>query len=289
MKIITLTSDFGTSDYYVAALKGAIYRQEPSATVVDISHNIRPFDSGHAAYVLKNCFHEFPNNTVHLIAVDTEPIVSEQGFPLVLPCILFFKNQFFIANDNGFFGHFLGDEKEFEIFKLDGALSNPHLLKFPSKNLYLPAAVKLLNGEKLNNIASESIKPRTAFFPTPFFEENGILGEIVYIDSFGNVITNITTTLFEQVGKNNPFTLYFKLKGAYYIDKIQKSYNEVDQGERLAIFNERGNLEIAINRGANSGLGGADRLLGLRLGDKVRIDFTPKGSMNTLDQLMNLE
>ena len=96
-------------------------------------------------------------------------------------------------------------------------------------------------------------------------EENLIKGNVVYIDSYGNIITNISSELFGIVGQNNPFTIMLRSKD-YYIDVISSSYNEVPAGERLALFNENELLEIAINRGANTVTGGAEKLMGIKKG-----------------------
>jgi hypothetical protein len=193
-------------------------------------------------------------------------------------------NQFIIANNNGFFGAFLAGDTDFKLFKIDDVLSNPNYFKFPSKNMFIPIAARLLKGEEVTNFASEETQFKTSFSPEPVVAENSIIGSIVYIDSYGNAITNIHQSLFERIGQNHPFILYMRRK-EYYVDIIRNTYNEVDPGNPVAVFNERRFIEIAINRGANIGLGGADRMLGLKLNDKIRVDFAPAGSKQTLDDL----
>jgi S-adenosylmethionine hydrolase len=114
-------------------------------------------------------------------------------------------------------------------------------------------------------------------------EENLIKGSIVHIDHYGNAITNITRELFGRFD-DAPFTILFR-KRDYYIDTISGSYNEVQPGERVAIFNNNDFLEIAINKGARGVNGGADTLFGLHVGDVVRVEFTPRGSAKTIDSL----
>lgn len=284
MKIITLTSDLGLSDHYVAALKASILRVDSSVQIVDVTHQIRPFDSAQAAYVLKSCFHEFPEGTVHLVAVDTEPIVNFNGLDGSFPCILKKNNQYIVANNNGFFGAFLGTDTDYDLYRIDDVLSNPKLFNFPSKNMYVPAALRILAGEEITNFASKEEHFKTSLLLEPTTEENIIVGTIAYIDSYGNAITNIHESLFEKVGKKNPFVLYMRKK-EYYIDVISGGYNEVNTGAHVAIFNERRFIEIAINRGANIGLGGAEKLLGLKVNDKIRIEFQPQGSKTSLEEL----
>lgn len=283
MQLITLTTDMGLQDHYVASVKGAIYSSLPDAKIVDVSHNVTPFNVAEAAYYISSCISDFPEGTVHIIGVDTEPIVNfgEEG---VFPCILKFKGQYIISNDNGFFGAFLKEQSHEGLWKMDDVLSNPKLFSFPTKNMFVPTAIKLLTGEKIENIGTEITTYKIAFTPTALIEPNLIKGSVVHIDNYGNLIVNVSKELFDRFGKDTPFTIYFRSRD-YFIDAISKSYNEVPDGEKVAIFNESGLLEIAINRGANKGSGGAQKLFGVQLGDIVRIEFTPRGSKETLDSL----
>jgi S-adenosylmethionine hydrolase len=284
MKLITLTSDMGLNDHYVASLKASILSRDEQVNIIDISHSVRPFDIAQAAFILISCFEDFPKETVHIIAIDSEPIVNFNGLDGSFPCVLELDGQYVVSNDNGFFGAFLGVRQPDKLWRLDDVLSNPKLFKFPSKNMLIPAAIRLLNGEKLEEFASEQSQYRKALLTLPAVEENLIKGTVVYIDSYGNAITNIDQILFESVGKNNPYIIYFRKKD-YYIDHISNTYNEVPTGEKVGIFNEKGFLEIAINRGANGGSGGAEKLFGLKKDDTVRVEFTPRGSKQTLDEL----
>ncbi|MFA7272930.1 MAG: SAM-dependent chlorinase/fluorinase [Crocinitomicaceae bacterium] len=284
MKLLTLTSDFGLHDHYVASLKASIIRRDASVQMIDISHNIIPFDTAQAAYVLNSCFSEFVEGTVHIIAVDSEPIVHFGGHDGSFPCILELNGQFVISTDNGFFGAFLGERMPDQFWRIDDILSNPKLFKFPSKNMLVPAAIDILNGKELATFCSPQETYKKAYMSLPKVEENLIVGHIAYIDSYGNSITNIDQELFERVGKNHPYTIFFRKKD-YYLDVISNSYNEVPPGERVCIFNENRFLEIAINRGANLGGGGAEKLFGLKKGDQVRIEFMPRGSKETLHEL----
>ena len=115
MQIITLTTDAGLKDYYVASLKATLYSQLPAVVLIDISHEIRPFDSSEAAFQLRSCYKDFLKGTIHIIGVDSEPNLlntnkefSANDFIPSYPSILFYEEQYFIATDNGFFGAFLG-------------------------------------------------------------------------------------------------------------------------------------------------------------------------------------
>lgn len=284
MKIVTLTSDFGLADHYVASLKARCLKTMPNCLVVDITHQIKPFSSGQAAAVLKACFNEFEAGTVHIVAVDTEPVLSLQGHHKI-PYIMEVQGQFIIVNNNGFVGAFLGDHQPARLWKIEDVLSNPKWLKFTSKNLYVSLAAQLMEGVHPDRLGVSTTEYLTAFSPKPIVEENLILGSIHYIDSYGNANTNIHRNLFEEVGKNHPFTLQIGRKD-FIFDRIKHAYSEVDTGERIALYNEQGYIQIAINGGANKGSGGAEQLLGLKLDDQIRVDFLPKGSKEKLSDLL---
>lgn len=284
MQIITLTTDMGERDHYVASLKGTILRLCPNAKIVDVSHSVKPFDTAEAAFFLNSCIDDFPEGTVHVIGVDTEPMINFSGAEGSFPSVMKFRGQFIVGNDNGFFGAFLKEENAEGFYRIDDMLSNPSLFKFPTKNMLIPAACRILNGDLVEDFCSPFGSFKKAFAFTAVVETNLIKGNVIHIDNYGNLITNVHYTLFERFGQNMPFTIYYRNKD-YYIDEISPTYNAVTPGEKVAIFNQNGLLEIAINRGANGSNGGADRLFGIRLGDVIRIEFTPRGSHTTIESL----
>ena len=282
MQIITLTTDNGYHDYYVAAIKGRLLKSFPSAHVIDISHGIKPFNISEAAYQLRCCFHEFAAGTIHLIGVDSEPVFEAQKERY--PGILKYKGQYFICNDNGFFGSFLEEDFPDEFYHYTAIKDQPQAWRFTTKNCFIDLAQRIVNNEVLSSFATASSIYRRAFDQKPVIDQFLIRGVVVHIDSFGNLITNITQTDFERFGPAIPFTIKYQKK-EYFIDEISATYNAVSQGERVAIFNSAGRLEIAINRGANRGNGGADRLFGVKKGDSVRVNFFPAGSRLDFDSI----
>lgn len=284
MKIITLTTDMGVQDHYVASLKGTILSLVPDAVIVDITHAVKPFDSAGASFILSNCYEDFPKGTIHVIGVDSEPMINFSGSEGSFPSILLFKEQWFIGTDNGFFGAFLKEEKPEAFYRIDDVLSNKKLFKFPTKNMLIPTACRLLLGTPVEEIASPFDSYKKSFQLTAVLETNLIKGNVIHIDAYGNLITNVHQSLFDRFGKDVPFTIYYRNR-EYHIDEISPSYNAVPSGERVALFNANGLLEIAVNRGANMSYGGAEKLFGIRTGDVVRIEFTPRGSRDTLDSL----
>ncbi|WP_107038664.1 SAM hydrolase/SAM-dependent halogenase family protein [Brumimicrobium mesophilum] len=285
MGIITLTTDMGLSDYYVASLKGKLLSLLPTVQIIDISHFVSPFKITQAAHLLKNCINDFPENTVHIIGVDAEPLINfNQPEESIYPTIIKFKGQYFLGADNGFFSLLLGSKKPEGMWRLEDVLSRPELMNFPTKNILVPAACKIIDGTPFENFCSPVESIRKAIPLSPVIDGHTLKGAVSYIDHYGNIITNISKQDFQRVGKNIPFVIYFRQK-EYYIDVISLGYNEVPAGEKIAIFNDSGYLEIAINKGTPENGGGANSLFGLRVGDIIRIEFTPRGSRTTIDSL----
>ena len=287
MQILTLTSDTGLQDYYIAALKGAILKTMPEVQIVDISHSIQPFDVASAAFQMQCCYKDFPDGTIHLIGVDSEPLIQPpeysdaSSFVSSYPTVMKFHNQYFISNDNGFFGAFLDDQEPEELWRYTVDLNNALELKYPMKNCFVPLAKRIIEKENLETFAEAVNKYKKALIPKAVIEEYIVRGIVIHIDSFGNLITNISKADFERLPKDAPYSIKFANE-KYYIDHISETYNAVQQGERVALFNENNLLEIAINRGARQSTGGADILFGMKLGDRLRIESSPAGSRKTL-------
>jgi len=285
MHIITLTTDMGTQDHYVAAIKGAILKRITNVHIVDISHEVQSFSTNQAAYFLKNCFEDFPEGTIHIIGVQSEPIIHFESENMSsYPSILKYKGHYFIGTDNGVFS-LIVQENEIEGFwRLDDVLSNKNVFNFPVKNILVPAACQLALGKEINTFATEqtTFKRQIAFHPT--IEPNVLKGNVIHIDHFGNLITNIDKETFYKVGKDVPFTIFFRKK-EYYIDEISTSYTDVPKGEKVAIFNSNNLLEIAINQGAKDRKNGASSLFGISVNDIVRVEYSPRGSKDTLESL----
>src|SRR5690554_835575 len=220
MSIITLTTDMGLGDYYVASLKGRILKTLPDVQIVDVSHVVSPFKITQAAYLLKNCMNDFPENTVHVVGVDAEPLINfNQPEESIYPTIIKFKGQYFVGADNGFFSLLLGSKKAEGMWRLEDVLSRPELMNFPTKNILIPAACKIIAGEVFESFCSPVESIRKAITLSPVIDGNTLKGMVSYIDHYGNIITNITKEDFYRIGKNVPFVIYFRQK-EYYIDVI---------------------------------------------------------------------
>ena len=256
MQLITLTSDMGIKDHYLASMKGAIYSASPSIQIVDISHSIVSFSTTETAYCIAHFFESFQIGTIHIIAVNSEPMINLNNEELsYLPSILLFKGHYFIGTDNGIFSLLVQNEVFEGFWRIDNVLSNKNIFIFQRATTALPIT-----------------------------EPNVIKGSVIQIDHFGNIITNISKEIFYSFGENTPFTIYFR-KVEYCIDEISSSYTDVPHGEKLAIFNSDNYLEIAVNHGSLDRKNGASTLFGILLKDTIRIEFTPPGSRATIESL----
>lgn len=263
MAIITLTSDMGLGDHYVSTVKGAILKQHPEANIVDITHEVKLGEITHAAFFLKNAYRHFPEGTIHIFGLSAD---HSGATPYVaLSC----DNQYFIGTDNGIFS-LIFDKIPDLIVELNLGFDNDSF-SFPMRDLFVKAACHLARGGTLEVIGSriEHLNQRSLIRNIP--EESVIKGTIVHIDHFENVITDVTIGMFRETGRGRPFKIFLKRfsmeEEDYIISKLSSTYSDVQVSEKLAFFNSDGLLEIAINQG------NAKSLMGLRLGETIRISF----------------
>jgi S-adenosylmethionine hydrolase len=256
MPYITLTTDWGFRDYYAGALKGRIYRLIPEAVITDISHQIARFNTQQAAYIFHSSWSSFPQGTLHIVAVapQTEP---QQLLALKK------DGHIFIGPNNGVFS-MVFDENPVDMVVVDQpavAAAGYDL------DTLAGVAAHLLSGKNLYELGPRpsNFIERAAF--RPVLEEDVIRGTVIYVDDFGNAVTNITRALFEEQRKGRKFEVVTRKVQNMYIDQINTSYSESESGSLVAIFNETGLLEIALN------MDSASRLLGLKLTDNIRIEF----------------
>ena len=287
MQIVTLTTDLGLKDHFVAALKGQLLSKTRNVHIVDVSHNVSPFSIIETAYYINNIINDFPEGTIHFIGVDSVPNININTHQTnSYPTVMKLNGQFFIGSDNGVFSLIKNYKDAEALIRLD--FSSKNSFKHPFKDIYVPAIHRLLNGENITQIGDsieiDELNRVTSL--VPITTENIIKGSVIHIDNYGNVIVNITEALFNQIGKNNPFVIHFR-RGHYYIDRISENYNEVARGEKLALFNENGWLEIALNKSVSGVNGGASSMLGLKPKDIIRIEFHPKGSKDSINDLFS--
>lgn len=256
MPVITLTSDWGTKDHYLASVKGAILKQLPEARIIDVSHHIPPHDLTQAAFIIRNTYRDFPEGTVHIIGIATE---ESENTPHT---IVLAEKQYFIGADNGIFSLIFDDPPE-RILEID-LVQDSEYFTFSSRDRFVKAAVQILKGAKLDDLGNERKELKEKILFAPVIDKNVIKGIVIYVDNYRNVITNISREKFREVGKNRKFTISFR---GEEIHRVCDSYSDVPVGEILALFGCNGHLEIAMNNGK------AGNLLGLNPNDPVRVEF----------------
>jgi S-adenosylmethionine hydrolase len=256
MPVITLTTDMGNSGFYVASVKAAILKGLPEATMVDITHTIRPFHVSLAAFIIRNVYKQFSDGTIHIVAVDA------LNSPHTRVIAIKTEGQYFIGPDNGLFSLVFSNPPA-EIVEIT-IPQNPESLAFTAKDIMTKAAVHIAKGGSMTEIGKEykTYVQLTAW--QPIYDDRSIRTSVVYVDEYGNCIFNLEKTLFDQVGKGRKFSIEVKRNP---IESISNTYNDVSGGELVALFTGSGLLEIAINRGNIS------ELLGLKEGDSVQIAF----------------
>lgn len=281
MSIITLTTDYGLKDHFVGALKGKILTENSEATIVDISHNIDPFNTVEASYIIGTAYMSFPKGTVHLIGVDAELNKENQHIAMQ------WNDHFFICADNGILS-MLSQKvvpQKIVAINIHDRLSEDAT----DLDVFVTVASHLSKGGSLNVIGKEitAIKQVTELQPVVAADKNSIKGYVIYIDNFGNVVTNITKKLFMEVAKGRPYEIPLlqkrNQKKSSPIKNIWAKYSDIAnagkypiknyEGDKLAIFNEAGFLEIAIFRSNPMSVGSASSLMGLYYRDSITIEF----------------
>jgi S-adenosylmethionine hydrolase len=255
MAIITLTTDWHKSDYYIGSVKGKILSIDPTVQIVDISHQVQPFNIMQAAFILRNSCFNFPKGTIHLVAVNAA--LSKKRSLLIVDR----AGHYFITSDNGIAG-LLGGDKPDAVYKVD----NGSAVNFLSLDVFIDTAFHIIHGDTFGKFSKKTEDYESQIALRPVIDKNLINGSVIYIDSFSNAITNITRETFQKVGQGKLFEIYIQ-SNHYKIDRVNETYSDSVSGELLAIFNSIGLLEIAINHG------NAAELLNLTINSAIRIKF----------------
>ncbi|MFZ1370631.1 MAG: SAM-dependent chlorinase/fluorinase [Ferruginibacter sp.] len=244
MPLLTLTSDIGQQDFLIGAVKGQLLQTNPDFKLIDITHNISPFNYPQAAYVCRSAIRNFPAGTFHLILVN---LFDERPEHMLLAE---HHGQFIGCADNGLLTMILE-----EIPQKVVALA---LDKTQQKNtiycttVFARAFSELQNGKTIEETGDAGISIHVKNPLRPMLGNDFIEGQIIFIDNFENVIVNISKDEFEEQRKGRSFKIIFKRDEV--IDRISETYADVNEGEKLALFNSAGHLEIAINKGNAAGL-----------------------------------
>lgn len=255
MAIVTLLTDSGESDHYVAAIKAKILSINPGVKLVDISHRIQPCDIAHAAFILRSVFKEFPKGTIHLVGVHATGQRDDALLALQL------EDHFFIGADNGLFG-LISDKSHQNLVELNTI--TPIQSTFPEKDIFAPAAVKLASGVSLSDLGKPMSTFKKMIDRQVKATKKQITGTVIRVDNFGNLITNIPKEAFDVLSNGKAYHIQFRREK---FTRIHTQYNQVEEGECFLLFNSLGLFEIGIYKG------NASELLGLSYDSTVNIIF----------------
>ncbi|MDG4717053.1 SAM hydrolase/SAM-dependent halogenase family protein [Winogradskyella marincola] len=277
MAIITLTTDFGEKDHFAGAIKGAIYSELPEVRIVDVSHSVSPFNISEAAYIILNAYSSFPKGTIHIIGIDSELNPENKHIAVCL------DDHYFICANNGIMSMICAEiapEKIVEINIHDKIETN-----FPVLDVFVKVACHIARGGTLEIIGKviNTIKPIKNLNPFVNDDKNQIIGSVIYIDNYGNVVTNIKKKFFEDIQKTREYEISAR---NHKFRKIYNRYSDVvnfdieeskrnDEGKGLVVFNSAGYLEIAVYKSNCSTVGSASTLMGLKTMDTVTVNFLP--------------
>ena len=237
-QIITLTTDFGDEDHYVGAMKGVILGINSDSNIVDITHKIPRHDIFKAAITVRNFSRYFPEHSIHVVVID--PGVGSERKPIAFKT----EHGVFVGPDNGVFSFILESAEKADIYEItnsDYMLDNVSCT-FHGRDVFAPVAAHISKGIDICEVGAKIESPILLDIKKPMENDAGIKGEVIYTDSFGNLITNIKAEM---------------LKGCkniciddFVIDTVAKSYRDVEIGELLAIIGSSGYLEISVNQGS---------------------------------------
>jgi S-adenosylmethionine hydrolase len=256
MPVVTLTTEWKPDDIYNGIIKGKLSSLCPGTIIIDNAGGIPPFNISHASFIIRNTFNNYPKGSVHIICVFSEAHKDQDHL------IVRARDHFFIGTDNGIFYLILNSEPD-EVVIID------HRENLDELDIFAKAASDVLSGKKLSELGKpvKTINEKVPFRAT--IEKDVITGSIIFIDSYGNAISNITREVFYRVFENRDFRIIIR-SNRYFTDRISVKYSDVPLKEMLVRFNQLDLLEISIN-GHN-----VTELYGLEIGTTVRIDLLNK-------------
>ena len=275
MSVITLITDFGTKDHYVGSVKGALYSELNDLRIVDISHSISPFNIIEAAYIIENSYKNFPIGSIHIIGVDSEKTPEQNHLVIKL------DGHYFICADNGILSLLTTKIKPEKIININ--VHNEFPSTFSVLDVFVKIAAHIYRGGSIDLVGSKIEKLKELYNINPILNEktNEIIGNVIYVDNYENVVTNITKKIFQDFGKSRKFEINAR---NYKFKQIVKSYSEAirfdinkesrkEIGKKIALFNKSDYLELSIYKSNPLSSGGASSLFGLNYRDIIIIKF----------------
>jgi S-adenosyl-L-methionine hydrolase (adenosine-forming) len=260
--LITLLTDFGNRDSFVASMKGVILTINPQATFVDLSHHVPPHSVEDAAYLLNSCYRYFPEGTVHVAVVD--PGVGSARRPLIAKS----GRYFFLAPDNGLLTHILAESSEIEVREIENKayrLISPGRT-FDGRDLFASAAAWLTKQQPFESFGRLVAEYKTFAIAKPKWEAMALVGEIVHVDRFGNLISNLTSQHMQEVRDvtKRPNAL-IRIAG-HKIETLAGSYSEGTGEQPSVLINSDGRLEIFVKEASAADL--------LKVGKGARVEVS---------------
>ncbi|MCX8162114.1 MAG: SAM-dependent chlorinase/fluorinase [Candidatus Bathyarchaeota archaeon] len=260
--VITLTTDFGYRDPYVACMKGVILSICPNATIIDVTHDVSKFDVEEAAYILYRAYSFFPSGTIHVCVVD--PGVGTERRPIAIES----KRYIFIGPDNGVLTLAAEDDGIEGVYVIESrhVMLGEVSFTFHGRDIFAPTAAWIALGYPLEMLGRSVEDIERVRLATPLIDGNRLRGKIIYVDSYGNLVTNVRWDLIKgRVAFGDTVKLSYRDREVYA--SISKAYGEVPLGELLLIPGSGGFMEISMN------MGDASKKLDLKRGDYVYLEF----------------
>jgi len=247
-RVVTLLTDFGTRDHYVASMKGVILSIAPGATVVDITHGVPKWDVRAGAYLLRCAYKYFPRGTVHVAVVD--PGVGTGRRALAVET----RDYYFVGPDNGLLMPAALEDGVVRVVSIE----NPRYMRpavshtFHGRDVFAPAAAHLALGVDIRELGPEVTDYAVPGFARPRVGEAEVSGEVVYVDDFGNAATNVTLDDLGAAGLGYGDSVEVETPRGTFAVRLVRTFGEVGEGEPLLLVNSEGFLELAVNRGRGS-------------------------------------
>ncbi len=264
MRLISLTTDFGIQDGYVGVMKAVIYGIIPDVKIIDISHQIAPQNVLQGGLTAINHFRYFPEDSIHIIVVD--PGVGTARRPMAAKI----GTQYYVGPDNGVFSPMIEQGRQFSWPMEFVCLDNPaYWLEkisstFHARDIFSPVGAYLAKGIPLNEIGTPIVDPVILALPNPKIKRDRVIGEVIYIDRFGNLRTNVRQDHLQ--GFNQSFSLTVRIAG-HAIDKLVNTFGDAEPGQLVALVREDGPLGISLVNG------NAAEKLNVAVGDKVEVTW----------------
>lgn len=243
--LITLLTDFGLADSYVGEVKAVLAAQAPGAMLVDITHLVPPGDIRAGQYILSRVWHRFPPGTVHLAVVD--PGVGTPRRALAGEA----AGHYFVAPDNGLLSSLPAEARFVSL-----AVPETAAPTFHARDVFAPAAARLTQGTALAHLGAWVTDPVRAPLPVPRRAGAALVGEVVYVDQFGTLVSNLPRALIDPGARIRV--------GGTEVGTLRRTFGDVDRGQLVAYVGSGGSVEIAVRNGS------AARLLGVGVGTEVR-------------------